>query len=142
MARLIQLEIVTPEKIELTAQVEMVIVPGVDGEFGVLPGHAPLVTEIVPGVLRVFETAEDGTKKEVHLANSTGFVEVKDDKVIILADTAELPEEIDLERAQQAKKRAEERLAKRGQDNIDSLRAEMALKRAIIRLKVGAERRI
>ena len=142
MARLIQLEIVTPEKVEMTAQVEMVIVPGVEGEFGVLPGHAPLVTEIVPGMLRVFETSEDGTKKEVHLANSTGFVEVKDDKVIILADTAELPDEIDLERAQRAKKRAEERLAKRGQDDIDALRAELALKRAIIRLRVGAERRI
>ena len=131
----IHLDIVTPEKLELTAEVDMVVLPGSEGELGVLPGHAPLITSLLPGVLRVFE---DNMAKQVHLAVSQGFVEIKDNRVIVLADAAELPDEIDLARAEKAKKRAEDHLTHRGNPDEDAARAELALKRAIARMKVGA----
>ena len=131
MARLI-LEIVTPENVLVSQEVDMVVAPGSDGEFGVLPGHTHFLSGIVPGELRY----DDGATKE-SMAVTTGFAEVSNDKVSILVDAAEKVQEIDPERAQRAMERARERLAKeRGTEDIDFVRAELALIRAATRIKV------
>ena len=126
------LEIVTPEKIVVSQEVDSVVAPGTDGEFGVLPGHIHFLTGIVPGELRY----NTGTGKE-SMAVTTGFAEVSNDKVSILVDAAEKISEIDAERARQAMERARERLGKdRRTEDIDNLRAEAALRRAIVRIRV------
>jgi F-type H+-transporting ATPase subunit epsilon len=126
------LEIVTPEEIVVSQEVDSVVAPGTDGEFGVLPGHIHLLTGIVPGELRY----NTGTGKE-SMAVTTGFAEVSNDKVSILVDAAEKASEIDVERARQAMERARERLEKdRRTENIDNLRAEAALRRAVMRIRV------
>lgn len=126
------LEIVTPEKIVVSQEVDSVVAPGTDGEFGVLPGHIHFLTGIVPGELRY----NTGTGKE-SMAVTTGFAEVSNDKVSILVDAAEKISEIDVERARQAMERARERLGKdRRTEDIDNLRAEAALRRAIVRTRV------
>jgi len=129
---LLRLEIVTPDQVVLDTYVDYVGAPGVDGEFGVLPGHIPLLTALQIGMLyyRV-----DGKETEVFV--SGGFVEVADNKVTILAQSAEIADGIDIERVNSALKRAEERLAASEQNEVDQIRAEFALKRAIIRLKVA-----
>ncbi|MBW1729877.1 MAG: F0F1 ATP synthase subunit epsilon [Deltaproteobacteria bacterium] len=127
------LEVVTPERVVVSQQVEIVVAPGSLGEFGVLEGHVPFLTGILPGELRY--TAEGKTE---HLAVTTGFAEVSDNKVSVLVDAAERASEIDVERARKAMERAKERLAKdRGTPDIDFQRAEAALKRAIARIKVA-----
>ena len=128
---LLHLEIVTPDQVVLDTFVDYVGAPGVDGEFGVLAGHIPLLTALQIGKLyyRV-----DG--KETDVCVSGGFVEVADNKVSVLAQSAELCDNIDIERAKAAKKRAEERLAASQKNEIDQMRAELALKRAITRLSV------
>ena len=132
MGRL-NLEVVTPERIMVSQEVEMVVAPGSLGEFGVLEGHVPFLSGLIPGELRY--TIEGQTES---LVISTGFAEVSDDKVSVLVDAAEKATEIDVERARKALKRAEERLAKdRGKEDIDFLRAEVALKRAVMRIKVA-----
>ncbi|MCG2775352.1 MAG: F0F1 ATP synthase subunit epsilon [Desulfobacterales bacterium] len=126
------LEIVTPEKIVVSQEVDSVVAPGTDGEFGVLPGHIHFLTGIVPGELRY----NTGAGKE-SMAVTTGFAEVSNDKVSILVDAAEKISEIDVERARQAMERARERLGKdRRTEDIDNLRAEAALRRAIVRTRV------
>jgi len=126
------LEIVTPEKIVVSQEVDSVVAPGTDGEFGVLPGHIHFLTGIVPGELRY----NTGAGKE-SMAVTTGFAEVSNDKVSILVDAAEKTSEIDAERARQAMERARERLGKdRKSEDIDTLRAEAALIRAIVRIRV------
>jgi F-type H+-transporting ATPase subunit epsilon len=126
------LEIVTPEKIVVSQEVDSVVAPGTDGEFGVLPGHIHFLTGIVPGELRY----NTGAGKE-SMAVTTGFAEVSNDKVSILVDAAEKTSEIDAERAHQAMERARERLGKdRRTEDIDTLRAEAALRRAIVRIRV------
>lgn len=126
------LEIVTPEKIVVSQEVDSVVAPGTDGEFGVLPGHIHFLTGIVPGELRY----NTGAGKE-SMAVTTGFAEVSNDKVSILVDAAEKVSEIDAERARQAMERARERLEKdRKSEDIDNLRAEAALRRAIVRIRV------
>ncbi len=126
------LEIVTPEKIVVSQGVDSVVAPGTDGEFGVLPGHIHFLTGIVPGELRY----NTGAGKE-SMAVTTGFAEVSNDKVSILVDAAEKVSEIDAERARQAMERARERLGKdRRTEDIDTLRAEAALRRAIVRIRV------
>ncbi len=126
------LEIVTPEKIVVSQEVDSVVAPGTDGEFGVLPGHIHFLTGIVPGELRY----NTGAGKE-SMAVTTGFAEVSNDKVSILVDAAEKASEIDAERARQAMERARERLGKdRRTEDIDTLRAEAALIRAIMRIRV------
>jgi F-type H+-transporting ATPase subunit epsilon len=131
MARLF-LEVVTPERVLVSQEVSSVVAPGTEGEFGVLPGHIPFLSGIVPGELRY----DTGTSKEL-MAVSTGFVEVSRDKVSVLVDAAECASDIDVERARSALQRARERLAKeRGKEDVDFVRAETALKRAIARLKV------
>lgn len=126
------LEIVTPEKIVVSQEVDSVVAPGTDGEFGVLPGHIHFLTGIVPGELRY----NTGAGKE-SMAVTTGFAEVSNDKVSILVDAADKVSEIDAERARQAMERARERLGKdRRTEDIDTLRAEAALRRAIVRIRV------
>ncbi len=126
------LEIVTPEKIVVSQEVDSVVAPGTDGEFGVLPGHIHFLTGIVPGELRY----NTGAGKE-SMAVTTGFAEVSNDKVSILVDAAEKASEIDAERARQAMERARERLGKnRRAEDIDNLRAEASLIRAIVRIRI------
>jgi F-type H+-transporting ATPase subunit epsilon len=130
------LEIVTPERVLVSQEVDMVVAPGTEGEFGVLPGHVLFLSGIVPGELRY----TSGSQKE-SMAVTTGFAEVSNDKVSVLVDAAEKAEDIDVERARDAMKRAKERLGKeRATEDIDFLRAENALKRAIARLKVAEKR--
>lgn len=132
----LQLEIVTPERTVFSAEASMVIAQTVDGQIGILPGHIPLVTVLETGVMRV----QSGQEQEQKLAVSGGFLEVSpDNKLTVLAETAELAEEIDVERAQQARARAEERLSS-NQEDIDIVRAEISLRKALIRLRAaGAE---
>lgn len=129
----IELVIVTPERQLLRESVVEVVLPGADGELGILPGHAPLITELGIGELRCRST---GSKDEVHLAIIRGFAEVLQERVTVLAETAELAEEIDVERARQALERARARIAA-SDANIDWDRASAALERALIRIKVG-----
>ena len=127
------LEVVTPEKVVVSQEVDMVIAPGTEGEFGVLSGHVLFLSGIVPGEMRYNSESET-----ISLVVSTGFAEVSDDKVSIIVDAAERGTEVDIERAQQAAERARERLAKgKSAEDIDYARAEVALKRAIARIKVA-----
>jgi len=134
----IELVIVTPGRQLLRQSVVEVTLPGGDGCLGVLPGHAPLITELGIGELtyRVKGASEDG-----HLAIISGFAEVLADRVTVLAETAERPEEIDVVRAEEAKKRAEQRLALASSDpNVDWGRAAVALQRSLIRIQVARKR--
>jgi len=130
----IRLDIVTAERLVYSEDVDMVIAPGVGGQLGVLPHHTPLMTTLQPGELRVKKGGE-----EVLLAISGGFLEVRPDRVVVLADAAERAEEIDIARAEEAKRRAEQRLAGERISEVDSALAEAALRRSLIRLK-AAER--
>jgi F-type H+-transporting ATPase subunit epsilon len=128
------LELVTPTKLVASeTTVDEVVVPGSDGYFGVLPGHAPLLATLGIGEL----TYRIG-REERHVAVAGGFAEVRNDKVIILADTAEKPDEIDRARAERAKERAEQRLSGRSQEEIDYGRAMAALARALTRIQVAS----
>ncbi len=127
--KLQRLEIVTPVRKVYTEDVRMVVLPGSEGEFGVLPDHAALVSALKIGVIRVHHEG-----KVTKIAVSGGFVEVRDSKVTVLANSAERQDQIDVDRATAAKERAEQRLAAQGTD-VDVIRAEMALKRAVNRLK-------
>ena len=131
----LKLEIVTAERQTFSGEVNAVIAPGTEGQLGILPHHAPLMTMLQPGELVVKKDGE-----ELYLAITGGFLEVRPDKVIILADACEHCEEIDTSRAEAAKKRAEERL-KSQSSGIDHARAEVALRRALVRLKVAEKMR-
>jgi F-type H+-transporting ATPase subunit epsilon len=133
VANKIQLEIVTPEKLVLNESVDEVVTPGLDGELGILPDHTPLISQLKTGVLTYRLGAE---RKQLHV--SGGFVEVLPDRVSVLSDVAEKPEEIDLSRAQKAKERAERRLSSKGED-IDFPRAELKLQRAMIRVQLAGK---
>ncbi len=129
----LHLEVVTPEKVLVSRDVDMVVAPGTEGEFGILPGHIPFLSGIIPGELR-FEA--DGKKE--YMAVTEGFSEVSDNRVSVLVDAAEKATDIDVERARNALERARERLAReRGAEDVDFLRAEAALKKALVRLKVA-----
>jgi len=129
----LRLELATPTRLVVSAEADEVVAPGVEGYFGVLPGHAAFLTTLGTGELMYREGGG-----ERHLAVNGGFAEVRNDKVIVLADTAEWPEEIDRERAERARQRAEQRLAGRSQDDIDFARAAAARTRAEVRLQVSA----
>lgn len=131
----LHLEVVTAERVVYSDDVDMVIAPGSLGELGILPRHTALVTTLQPGPLR----ARKGTD-EVDLAIGGGFLEVRDDRVLVLADTAERAEEIDVERARAAEERARRLLAERGA-TADLAQAEAALRRSRVRLKVARRRR-
>ncbi len=129
-------ELVTAERIVLQEEgVDMVVAPGTDGVLGILPRHVPLITTLQPGELRVKRGA-DVTSMVV----TGGFMEVAPDKVLVLADAAERSDEIDVARAEEARRRAEERLAG-SKDTIDAARAEAALRRAIVRIHIGQRHR-
>ncbi len=133
MANKIRLDIVTPDRMVYSEDVNMVIARATDGDLGILPGHAPLIAGLDVWPLRIMK--DEG---ENQLALCGGFIEVRPQKVTVLASCAELPEEIDVKRAEAAKERAEARL--RTSADIDVHRAEIALKRATMRLRV-AERK-
>jgi F-type H+-transporting ATPase subunit epsilon len=128
----LKLEIVTAERIVYSGEVDQVIAPGVEGQLGILPHHAPLMTMLQAGEL----VAKKGGNDEI-MAISGGFIEVRPDRVIVLADAAERAEEIDITRAEAARKRAEDRLRDRKAIGLDEATAEAALKRAIARLSVA-----
>ena len=129
----IKLEIVTAERVVFSDNVDLVLAPGIEGQLGILPHHAPLITTLAAGELLARKAGE-----EYSMVISGGFLEVGANQIIVLADTAERVEEIDISRAEAAKKRAEERLAQG--DGVDHVRAEAALHRALARIEV-AERR-
>ena len=131
----VRLDIVTAERVVYSEEVDVVIAPGVEGQLGILPHHAPLMTILQPGELQVRKGGE-----EISLAISGGFLEVRPDRVIVLADTAERADEIDLARAEEAKLRAQERLA-HPTPEINVAQAEAALRRSLARLKVAEKRR-
>jgi len=133
----IELIIVTPERQLLRETVAEVTLPGADGQLGILPGHAPLITELGIGELNLRRKSGDS----VPIAIISGFAEVLGDRVTVLAETAERPEEIDVARAEEAKKRAEQRLAAASTDpDIDWSRAAIALQRSLIRIQVARKR--
>lgn len=131
----LQLNIVTAEREVFGETVDSVVAPGWDGEVGILPHHAALMTALQAGEIRI----RRGGQEDI-LAVSGGFLEVRNDQVTILADSAERAEEIDLARAEEARRRAQERLAMRGTD-VDAARAEAALRRATLRMRIGQRRR-
>jgi len=134
MANTFQLEIVTPSRLLVKDLAEEAQIPGLSGYLGILPGHAPLITELAVGVITYKANGATHT-----LSVAWGFAEVLQDKVTILAETAERPQEIDIERAQKAKERAEQRL-KSNDLKVDYTRAEDALQRAETRLNVAKEK--
>jgi F-type H+-transporting ATPase subunit epsilon len=124
-----QVELVTPERVLYTGEAEMVLARTTDGEIGFLPNHAPFIATLAPGRVRIMK--EDATEELV--AVHSGFVEVRDSRVIILSDVAELADQIDVERARRAKQAAEERLRTAEDDE----EAQAALARAETRLEVA-----
>ena len=128
----LRLDIVTPDKVVLNAEVDYVGAEGVDGQFGLLPQHAPMLTALKVGDLYYRQGSETHW-----VFVSGGFAQIADNKVTILAESAELASNIDVERAQEAKARAEQRLADAKAD-IDMARAELALQRAVARIRVAS----
>ena len=131
----IRLDIVTAEGVVYSEDVDIVVAPGIEGQLGILPHHTPLMTTLQPGELRVRKGGE-----ELSLAISGGFLEVRPDRIIVLADAAERSEEIDIARAEEAKRRAQEKLV-RHPSEVDTAQAEAALRRSLIRLKIAEKRR-
>jgi F-type H+-transporting ATPase subunit epsilon len=134
MGQQIRLEVVTPSGAKVNEDVDIVNAPGYGGDFGVLANHAPFLSTIKIGTL----TYENGKKRE-SLMVSGGFCEVSNNKITFLVESAEVGSEIDVERAMRAKERAEKRLAQAAQqtDNFNRRRAEIALQRALARIKVA-----
>ena len=130
-----RLEIVTAERVVYSEDVDVLVAPGVDGELGVLPRHAPLLTMLKPGEIRVVKDDE-----ESFIAVSGGFLEVLGNSVTILADTAEHASEIDIERSEEALRRAQERVAASVSD-ADLERAVASMRRSQARLRVARRRR-
>jgi len=130
-----KLDIVTAERVVFSDDVDVVVAPGIEGQLGILPHHAPLMTMLQPGELLIRKGGE-----EFSLAITGGFLEVRPDRVVILADAAERAEEIDIARAEEAKRRAQEQLSRRAPD-ADAARTEAALRRALMRLEVAQRRR-
>jgi len=127
----LKLEIITPTKVSFSGKVKTLTVPGTKGSFQVLFNHAPLISTFEVGRIKLQN--EQGIESE--FATGGGTVEVKSNEVLVLADSLESPEEIDIERAKKSYERAKERLAARSRGDIDVMRAELALQRAINRMK-------
>lgn len=130
--RKMRLEVVTPQAVEFGDEVEMVVAPGIDGYLGVLPSHRPMVIQLRIGALRIFI----GDEKTV-MALSEGYMLITAEKVIILAEATEMREEIDVERALAAKRRAEEKMHLLSAGDVNFLKAQTSLQRAINRLRVA-----
>ena len=131
----IQLEVVSPERRAYTDEVDMVIVPGIDGELGILPHHTRLISALGTGELRI---KKGGTEQSLLI--SGGFVEVRPDKVVVMADLAEHSDEIDEARAAEARKRAEAEL-EQAKDPVDIARVRAALQTALMRERIATRRR-
>ena len=138
MADKLELEIVTPERPVLRETVDEVIVPALGGELGILPEHTPLISQLQTGVLTY---RKDNDRKSILV--SGGFVEVLPSRVSVLADIAERPEEIDVERAMRARERAEKRIAAgaQGSADVDVKRAQLKLERAIARTELAQKQK-
>jgi F-type H+-transporting ATPase subunit epsilon len=136
MAKL-RLEIVTAEREVYSDEVDLVVAPGIEGELGILPRHAPLITALQPGMLQVKKDGE-----ETLMAVTGGFLQVFRDRVLILADAAERAEEIEEDRAEEARQRAAEALRQRGAggDVVQAEAARLALRRSLARLQVARRR--
>ena len=133
MANTIRLEIITPDRLLKPAEVSMLVARAIDGDVGILPKHAPLITALAIWPVKLkFADAPDE-----YIAVCGGFMEVRDNKITILTPVGELPEDIDPARAEAAKERAEKRLKER-EPSLDMSRAEIALRRALARLKAVA----
>lgn len=128
------LQIISPTRVFYDDQVDMVEMKTTEGEIGVLAGHIPLTVILEPGTLRI--KREDGDREA---ALHDGFVQIQKNKVTILAESCEWPEEIDLNRAEEARKRAERRL-KSGAKEVDMVRAELALKKSLIRIDMAGRK--
>lgn len=126
-------EVVTPERVVYSGDARIVVAKGVEGDLGILPNHMPLVTPLKIAPVQI-KKADDSSD---FIAISGGLLEVRKDKITILAQSAELPEDIDVNRAQAAKERAERRLADSGKDDSDFKRAQLSLQRAVARLQVA-----
>jgi len=131
----LQLEIVTPERLAYSDTVDSVVLPGAEGEMGILPHHAPLLATLGVGELRIRKGGE-----EEFFAIAGGFVQVRPDKVVVMAETADLASEIDLERAQEARREAERALETGYIEGADLSAARASLQQALMRIRV-AERR-
>jgi len=131
----IQLEIVTPERLAYSDLVDAVVLPGIEGELGVLPHHAPLVTMLGVGELRIRKAGA-----EESFAIVGGFLQVRPDKVVVMAETADMASEIDLEKAQEARREAEAVLLGAPTDAVDLAAARAQLQQSLLRIRV-AERR-
>ncbi len=136
MANKLNLEVVTPTKLVVSDQVDLCTVPGTEGAFGVMANHAPILSTLTIGEMH-YEKDND----RVRVAISGGFVEVSSNQMTVLAEAAEISDEIDVDRALKAKERAEKRLqeALSGREDIDVARAKAALARALTRLKVAGK---
>ena len=131
----IKIDVVTAEKLAYSDEVDIVIAPGSEGELGILPNHTPLMTMLKPGELLLRKGGE-----EIYMAVTGGFLEVRPDHVIVLADAAERAEDIDAARAEAARKRAEEKLS-HIESEEERARTEAALLRAITRLQIVEKRK-
>jgi len=132
----LHLEIVTPERLAYSDDVDMVLVPGVDGELGILPHHTPLVSLLGVGELKIRKGGD-----EESFAIAGGFLQVRPDKVVVMAETADLASEIDLERAQEARREAERALAGGFHEGADLSIARAELQQALLRIRVAERRR-
>jgi F-type H+-transporting ATPase subunit epsilon len=138
MPEKILLQVVTPERKVLEAEVDRVEIPGLDGELGVLPGHTELVSQLKPAGLLTYHIGD----QKGEMAISDGFVEISPEKVVVLADNAEKPEDIDLTRALESKERAERQLQKAITDpDVDLVKATIELERATIELQLAERAR-
>jgi F-type H+-transporting ATPase subunit epsilon len=131
----LQLEIVTPERLAYSDTVDSVVLPGAEGEMGILPHHAPLLATLGVGELRIRKGAE-----EEFFAIAGGFVQVRPDKVVVMAETADMAAEIDLEKAQEARREAERALESGYSEGADLSLARAQLQQAMLRIRL-AERR-
>ena len=136
MAR-IRCEVVTAERTVLQDDVDMVVAPGIEGQLGILPHHAPLMTSLTYGELIIHREGQE----DEFIAIGGGFMEVGPEHVTILADSAERAGEIDEARAEAARQRAQELMAQKRREDADFVRAEAALRRSMLRLKVAKRKR-
>ncbi len=131
----LKIDIVTAERAVLSDEVDLVLAPGVEGQLGILPHHAPLMTMLAPGEMVLRKGNE-----ETYLAIAGGFLEVRPDRVVVLADAAERAEEIDLARAVEARRRADESLRSH-EAGLDLVQVDASLRRALTRLQIAQKRR-
>ena len=130
------LEIVTPERLAFEGEVDSVNCPGIEGELGILPHHAPLISTLGVGELVIRRGGE-----EEYFAIAGGFLQVRPDRVVVMAETADMASEIDVQKAEEARKEAERALAEGFEEPADLARARAALQRALLRIQVAERRR-